>query len=679
MRTVPTRPGDTQLNFLLVLLAGAMLAFTLKAYDLTVASADEHLARMDWSSRSEVREQGPRGSIVDAEGRILAADVELREVFIDPRYLFTHEREYAPAVRAALVETTSLDPSAFDAWAASSDVETLPRYVRLAEGLTLREAEALLAPLRQTARDCDEDASTLCPVRVRAVSSDSAHQRVYPLGTLAAPVLGFVNREHQGGAGLEGRMHHLLEGGELVVQYQRNTFRAGILEGELPDLADAAGQTLRLTLDARLQATAERALRASLEQFGARAGVVVASRPDTGEILALASLPSNDPIAFNDGDAANWQHRAISHVFEPGSTAKVFAFATALEAGVIEYDTSFDCNGGVYVVGGRRKIDRYCRDTITAWEAIRDSSNIGAIGMAMRVSDDAYAASLRRFGFGARHDIGLPAESRGLFPTLPWRESTQQTISYGYGISVTPLQLNVATATIANGGVRMAPYLIAERLDGRGNVLETTVPREVERAVSERSARLTTRAMETVVSDDGTASQARIPGFSVAGKTGTAFLVSPTGGYSEDYLSAFTGFVPAEDPIIAITVLVERPDPSIGFYGGAVAAPVFRAVAMDALILAGQMPEPEDDADEALRALETRPNAAQCPDVSEGVPCWWGAWPGQAARDAAARGWRVEVSGTGRIVAQTPAPGRDAPADGIIRLTLETAATEQAQ
>jgi cell division protein FtsI (penicillin-binding protein 3) len=675
MSTIPNRPGDTQLNALFVILAFSMLAFTLKAYDLTVASADEHLSRMDWSSRSIVREQGPRGSILDAEGRILAADVELREVFIDPRYLFTNEPELAPAIRAALVGTTSLDPSAFDDWAASDDVDALPRYVKLAEGLTLREAEALLAPLRQSARDCGDDAPALCPVRARSVGTDASHHRVYPLGQLAAPVLGFVNREHQGGAGLEGRMHASLEGGELVVAYQRNTFRAGILDGELPDLADAAGQTLRLTLDARLQATAERALRASLEQFGAEAGVVVASRPDTGAILALASLPSYDPVAFNDGDPSNWQHRAISHVFEPGSTAKVFAFATALEAGVIDYDTSFDCNNGIYVVGGRRKVDRYCRDTITAWEAIRDSSNIGAIGMAMRVSDEDYAASLRRFGFGARHDIGLPAESRGIFPALPWRESTQQTISYGYGISVTPLQLNVATATIANGGVRMAPYLVAERLDGRGNVLETTEPREVERAVSERAARLTTRAMETVVSADGTASQAQIPGFSVAGKTGTAFLVAPTGGYSDEYLSAFTGFVPAEDPIIAITVLVERPDPSIGFYGGAVAAPVFRAVAMDALVLAGRLPEPEPDTD-TPESIEVDLAVSRCPPVGDGVPCWWGAWPGTVAREAAARNWTVQVHGTGRVVGQSPGPGQPAPEDGVIRVTLETAASE---
>lgn len=669
------RPSHSRLAFIVLLLASALLVYVFRAYQLTVARAEEHLSRMDWTSQSVERQHGPRGDILDAQGRILATDVDLRDVFIDARHLREHESHHADAIRAVLVRNTDLDPAEFERWLTTDDLDSLPRFARVARDLSLRDAQELIAPLRRTRDECDDASADLpCPLHVRAVGLSPHHQRVYPFGSTAAPVLGFVNRMHQGGAGLEGLLDGTLRGRELEVVYQRNTFRAGILQGALPDLDTAAGETVVLTLDARLQSTAERALAQTLEAFEAEAGVVVASDPATGAVLAMASLPANDPVEFNDGPEAFWLHRAVSHVYEPGSTAKIFAFATAIEEGVIDYDTTFDCNNGVYFVGGRLKLDHYCHDEITAWQTIQKSSNIGAIGMAMRVTDDAYAASLSRFGFGERQGVSLPAESPGLFPALPWRESTQQTISYGYGLSVTPLQLNTATATIANGGVRMDPYLLAEIRDGRGNVLQRTEPREVERAVSERTARLTTRAMETVVADGGTALQAAIPGFQVAGKTGTAFLVAETGGYSEDYLSAFTGFVPAEDPVIAITVIVERPNPDLGFFGGTVAAPVFRALATEALVLEGLLPEPEPAAEDAIEALPAAEQACAADVAADAVPCWLGAWPGDVARQAAVRGWSVDVRGTGRVVAQHPEAGAAAPDDRIVHLVLDSAA-----
>jgi membrane peptidoglycan carboxypeptidase len=223
--------------------------------------------------------------------------------------------------------------------------------------------------------------------------------------------------------------------------------------------------------------------------------------------------------------------------------------------------------------------------------------------------------------------------------------------------------------------VRMDPYLVSEIRSGQGDVLETFEPREVERAVSERAARLTARAMETVTTEDGTASAAAIPGFSVAGKTGTAFLVSPNGGYTDDYLSAFTGFVPAEDPVIAISVIVERPNPDIGFYGGAVAAPVFRDVAIEALVREGLLPAAEveeggEDADSVARGAV----ASQCPEIAaDTVPCWLGGWPGEVVTGGE---WLVSVSGVGRVVRQSPAPGSDVPDIRRVTLWLESEAHE---
>ncbi|MFT4704857.1 MAG: cell division protein FtsI (penicillin-binding protein 3), partial [Bradymonadia bacterium] len=567
-----SRPADGRLSIVVLILALAFLGFVLRSYHLQVAVADEHLARGDWRVRSSVTVSAPRGSILDRNGRVLAADVELRDVFIDPRHIMMHEREHLQEVRAILSELDDFDAERFEQWRAQP-VESLPRYVVIARGLSPRDGDELLRPLRDG--------------RIRGVGLTPSHQRVYPLGALAAPVIGFVNREHAGGAGLEGRLHSRLAGGEVEVPLRVNQFRVSIMDGILPEANAARGDSVTLTLDADMQSVAEESLAHALEYFEASAGTVVAMDPRTGAILAIASLPSNDPVDFNGGPESQWLHRAVAHVYEPGSTAKVFTFAAALEERAVGYNTTFDCNNGVYIIAGRVKRDHYCHDTITAWEVIRDSSNIGAIGMSLRLEDDVMAEHLRAFGFGERLGIDLPGESAGIFPALPWRRSTQQTVSYGYGIGVTPLQLTTATATLANGGVRMDPYLVSEIRSGQGDVLETFEPREVERAVSERAARLTARAMETVTTEDGTASAAAIPGFSVAGKTGTAFLVSPNGGYTDDYLSAFTGFVPAEDPVIAISVIVERPNPDIGFYGGAVAAPVFRDVAIEALVREG--------------------------------------------------------------------------------------------
>lgn len=670
-RGLAARPRPKRLAVVVACFLVATLVFVFRAYQLQVALADVHLEQLDWRPEFWRAQRTARGSIEDRNGRVLATDEELRDVFIDARYLFTQQPELAPVVRAELVRWAEeeggfadFDLATFDAWAADPEPASLPAFVRLVRDLRPDAAQRMLRSLRAEG--------------VNALGADTTHRRNYPMGSLAAPLVGFVNREHVGGAGIEASHHQTLRGDTVDVPYRRNEFGVSIVEGHMPDLDAARGHDVRLTIDARIQAVAERALAESLETFDASAGVVVASCPDTGEILAMASLPGNDPVDFNEGDPAAWQHRAIAHVYEPGSTAKVFAFAAALDAGVIRYDTRFDCNDGYYSVGGRRKFDRYCReDDIEAWDAIRVSSNIGAIGMASRMSDDVYAGTLRRFGFGERFGVGLSGESAGLFPALPWRESTQQTISYGYGISVTPLQMNVATAAIANGGLRMEPCLVAEVRDGHGELVLANQPREVEQVVSLRTASQVTRAMESVTQEGGTGTATAIEGVRVAGKTGTAHLLHPDGGYIEDeFLSAFTGFAPAEDPIIAVTVFVEGPERELGYYGGTVAGPVFRAVVVEALTLDGMLPSFDGDEDEAP-VVESRDDRetprCELHAASDGLPDARACWPSDALRRFARLDIDVHVEGTGRVVRQRPAPGTALDEVDSVTLVLETA------
>ena len=321
------RPLAGRLSFIVGLMVAAVLAFVFRAYQLQVALAEVHLEQLDWRPETWRSVRTARGSIEDRNGRVLATDEELRDVFIDARYLFSQQPELAPVVRAELVRwaeapdvAAEFDLATFDAWSRADDPSALPAFVPLVRDLRPDAAQRLLRSLRTEG--------------VNALGAQTTHRRNYPMGTLAAPVVGFVNREHVGGAGVEATQHGRLQGDAVEVPYRRNEFGVSIVEGVMPDFDASRGHDIRLTIDARIQAAAETALAESIEAFGASAGVVVASRPDTGELLALASLPGNDPVDFNVGDASAWQHRAVAHVYEPGSTAKIFAFAAALDAGV---------------------------------------------------------------------------------------------------------------------------------------------------------------------------------------------------------------------------------------------------------------------------------------------------------------------------------------------------------
>jgi cell division protein FtsI/penicillin-binding protein 2 len=343
------------------------------------------------------------------------------------------------------------------------------------------------------------------------------------------------------------------------------------------------GADVVLTLDQVIQHIAERELDRGLEETQARWGAVLIMEPQTGEMLAMATAPRFDPNAFGRAQADEWNNPVLTRIYEPGSTFKIVLAAAALEAGVVTEREIFTNQGSFKVAGytiheahGRV----YPRQTLR--DIIRNSSNVGAAMVATRVGADRYHATIRRFGFGSPTGIELPGEAEGLVPPPDqWGGAKLQTVGFGQGISATPLQMLVAGAALANHGLVMRPHVLRTVRDVEGRAIEVTVPEPGRPAVaSDVARRVMAMMVETVAR--GTGTQAVLDGYRVAGKTGTAQKPAPTGGYLDDrYVASFLGIVPADHPRLAVLVLLDEPKGA--YFGGVVAAPVFRAIASQAL------------------------------------------------------------------------------------------------
>lgn len=679
--------GRMQTVVLFMLAGFIVVAF--RAQYLSVTVADEHLARGAWRTVSVVDVEGPRGGIVDRDGRPLAESVLAYSLILDPRHFFLHERDRLPALERIVAGRGRLDPDRLAAWA-TAEVASLPRSFIVERQVPPIEAEQLMADLRAE--------------RVSALYLMPEYRRVYPQRTLAGHTVGFT--QHLGGQGLAGMERTFdadLQGRRLSWTVERDISRRPFLRDEAPDLASAAGHTVVLTLDIPLQRHVERELARTVAEYEAESGVVIVSRPGTGEILAMASWPPVDPNRGQREPQDAWLHPAVARVYEPGSTAKSFTFAMAFERSIIDHDTEIDTANGRLRVGGHWVRDIRREPSLPAWRAMALSSNIASLRIGMEIPAADFRAGLVDFGFGARPGTGLPGESAGLLRRTPWRDIEHANIAFGHGYAASPLQLHMATAAIANGGVRMRPWLVRSVVDTAGEPVHEFGPETAVRVVSREAAEQTTRTLIAATRGDGTGVRAAIPGFAVAGKTGTGELFNPeTGQYEEDVLASFAGFAPAESPEVVVTVQILRPNRDIGYFGGVVAAPLFSRVTAEALRTLGVFPDPPaadpsaagrppsrdgaiagtaeppdqpapSDADVLDQLAEgqgpvvfdaPRPRGSmRVPDLL-GLPAW------QAVARATDEGWDVELEGAGRVASQQPPPGERTPEPGTLVLLL---------
>jgi cell division protein FtsI (penicillin-binding protein 3) len=614
-----TVAGAVAVLLLTVVVRIVQLTFT-ESPALAEKARDQHVGRL------AVRAQ--RGLIVDRRGETMASSVECPSVFAHPARI-----PDPAAVRGPLAAALSLDPSAVAAKLASRST-----FVWLKRTVTPREREAIQK------------------LGLDAVGQVTEARRFYPHQRTAAHVLGFTDVDLKGIAGVEVRYDRELRGRPRQVDIERDARGRVMFVDGIDDATAFNGATVELTIDMGLQTVAERALERQVRATGARAGTVIVLDPWTGEVLALANVPTFDPNDHTLGSPLAWRNRAISDVYEPGSTFKALLAAAALDYGVARPDEMIFCENGALTVGGRTIHDHGRHGWLTVNEVIKVSSNIGAAKIAERLGRERYGEFLGRFDFPRPSGIDLPGEAGGLLrPASSWKPIELTTVAFGQGVAVTPLQLARAFAAIANGGLLMKPYVGRRAVAPDGRILWERGPTVVRRVMSPETARAVAGMLEGVTQDGGTGTRARVPGLRVAGKTGTAQKVDPgTGHYSPDArIASFVGFLPVEAPRLVILALLD--EPRTASYGGTVAAPVFQEIAaagMSQLGIPGALTPGEW---REVRA--DRPAPAVPPSTASGVPSFIGESLLSAVARARELGWMVEVNGTGYVISQVPPPG----------------------
>ncbi len=421
---------------------------------------------------------------------------------------------------------------------------------------------------------------------VKNVNLEPTQRRSYPQGRRFAHVLGFITGRDLIGqnGGIEQRYDRELRGTDGYVSGVRSCNGPEIRERRTATVNPIDGASIYLTIDQNIQMVVHEALSAAVEKWGAEGGRAIVEKVDTGEILAMVSLPDFDPADWHDSAASAWKNRAITDIYDPGSTMKSVTVSAALNENIVTPETTYDVGQGYWVYGGSTLRD-HPKGVINVETILAKSSNIGAAKIALDLGNKRFERYLRAFGFGARCDIDLPGEATGILtPCEKWSMISPTRIAIGQGISVTPLQMVNAYSTIANGGKRMRPYVMQRIVAPNGDVIHRNEPLVLARPIRPEVASKMRRMLTKVVSPQGTARRARVPGYVAAGKTGTAQIVKPTGGYYDhNHWASFVGFLPADNPVFAVIVVLDNPinqeNPRLSHDGGVSAAPVFAEIA----------------------------------------------------------------------------------------------------
>jgi cell division protein FtsI (penicillin-binding protein 3) len=442
-----------------------------------------------------------------------------------------------------------------------------------------------------------DEAKGILALDIPGVSSQREFRRFYPQGEVLSQVLGFTNIDDRGQEGIELAFDDWLRGTPGIQKVIRDR-RGRIVENVDLVRPAAPGHDLTLSIDRRIQYLTYRELKRALLETGASSASAVVLDIATGEVLAMANLPTFNPNAVDGSHRDAHRNRAVTDVVEPGSTMKPVTIAAGLAMGVVTPDTLIDTNPGWMPNGRYRTTDTSNHGVLTVTGVITKSSNVGAAKVVNMLPDRAYYDFVRRFGYGTAPGSGFPGESAGVLPPVDaWSGTTKQTMGYGYGLSATPLQIAEVYAAFANGGRMIAPTFVKGQRNEPHEVLDPKIAHEV------------MKMMQTVTEPGGTATTAAILGYHVAGKTGTARMASGGGYAARKYISTFAGVVPVDNPRFAMAVVVSEPDPSRrGYYGGSVSGPVFHDVMQGALRL---MDVPPDDIGAWVAAQEKQKSKAR--------------------------------------------------------------------
>lgn len=521
-------------------------------FHLTDNSEIERVAMRQY--RTAVQKSTERGKILDAAGRELAINVPAESVFTDPR--FVKDRSMVAATLAPLLKL---------------DAKKL-------EESFLSNRKFVWIKRRVTA----EEASLVAQADLPGIFLMTENSRSYPGGSLAASVLGTVGVDAEGLEGIEFQMND-----ELLVSNEYKAYKRDAL-GHLylsPSDADEKQKPshVELTIDKMIQYVAERELAVAVANARAKSGVVVVLDTQNGDVLAMATSPTFDPNKFGKHSIDEWKNRAIADAYEPGSTFKAVVVTSALDKHVVETEDIFDCGMGKLVVGKDIVRDAHPHGRLSVADIIKVSSNIGAARVESKLGKERVYEYLKNFGFGEPSGIDLSGESSGILSSpRTWSDVQFVTIAFGQGISATPLQMTLAFAAIANGGQLLRPHIVKKVIGPDGEVVYERKKEVRGSPVNAETAAVMRRLLERVVGQGGTGMLAASLEYPVGGKTGTAQKAASRGGYAEGkYYSSFIGFAPSNDPRIVVYVGIDEPRGH--YYGGQIAAPVFRRVADETL------------------------------------------------------------------------------------------------
>ncbi len=664
--------------FVAALIVFWMLGISARLVYLQVSRHDNLVERARQQQQDAVDTMPQRGPLLDRQERELARSVETISLFVAPDEI--PDSGSVECTVNALSRALGLDP----------------------QGLTgeITQAKAAGRRFLWVARRVEADKATkLTALNLPGLHYRSEPKRYYPNGSLASHVLGYVGLDGIGLGGLERFYNEKISGEPGKLFIEKDSRGRAYESFEIPA---KAGQTIVLTIDQSIQYKTEQALTAAVKQARAKSGTAIVLDPHTGEILALANVPTFDPNSVGEASAEARRNWALENIYEPGSTFKIVAFSAAIEKGLVKPDDKIDCQMGSITVAGRLIHDHHAFGTLTIAEALEKSSNVAAIKLGIRVGDATMYDYITRFGFGSRTGVELPSETVGIVrPLARWQPSSIGSIAMGQEIGVTPLQMAAAFGALANNGLRVVPHLVREIRTSTGDTLYRARPEE-RRVISPETA-TALRGMLEGVTIKGTAKKAQLDGYSAAGKTGTAQKIDPkTKAYSKTkHVASFVGFAPVGNPAAVIIVVID--EPAGAYHGGDVAAPVFRAIAEQVLPDLGTVPDTQIKSASDLIALNNRgmqrtarmneeqqqidaARKATLPTVASNgsergevvyaaasnksivMPDLRGRSVRDVARACAQLGLQLEAHGEGRVTRQSPAPGSEIDSGQVVYL-----------
>ncbi|MBS1911846.1 MAG: PASTA domain-containing protein [Bacteroidetes bacterium] len=653
-RTRPPRDAR-RLYVPAALLLVALLVIAGRLVKLQIVDRGMYAEQARRQYESKVALQAERGVLYDRNGNLLAANTTSISFAADPNHI-ENPRKLAKAFSTAFGEP-------YDDWLRKLTTRGTS-FIWLRRKVSGQQLESL--------KDLEDNGLIKLKEPLRH----------FEYASLGAQALGSTDVDNNGLNGVELFYNQQLRGTDGFIVMQRDARGHRRPDVDLPQSPPEHGDGLVLTLDINLQGIVEDELKKGVDRAGAASGTAIAIDPRTGEILAIASYPTYDPNDLRHADQSALRIRAITDMYEPGSTMKIVTAAAALEDHAVTPNSTFDGQGGEYQLGPHTIRDDHPAGMMTMREAMEHSSNIAFAKIASRLPAPRFYKYVRDFGFGIVSGVDLPGEARGQVKKPDeFVEGTQQFMAFGYQLAVTPLQLVSAYAAVANHGVMMKPHLLKRRLNRDGEVIEEIQPQEIRHVVSRETAD-TVREMLVGVVERGTGTEARVEGLRIAGKTGTSQQLA-NGEYSKSkYNASFVGFFPADDPKITLLVLLDSP--SNGYYGGQVAAPIFREIARRIAGVAnardGSEPAVEaglnGPAQQGAPAQQAVPAAQTVSDHGRiQVPDLRGVDAESARHIGEKYGCRMLVRGTGRLVtSQLPAAGSTMVSHGVLMLVLSNPA-----